>query len=198
MAFTSKKARELRFHLNEAYNLGPGVYTGSLNSTAVEESIIPFNSSVPRKLTDQETIDPIAEEKLRLRNEFAYESKIIRAHLRREVPDAGFHSQIKRLPTAYLENAPDPGTFYQDPVSTHIQKMAKKEKVKQDYSKAREIIKSKFPILINRKSRDQFPQGHSPERAGQKGKIWLHIHEKRRNPSHRGGGSKFQPIHYRR
>lgn len=117
MAFVTKEGRNISFLLNKTVNLGPGKYApNSLNSTEVEECIVPFNTSVPRKFMEADPGDLATEEKVHLRNEFAYESDMIRSHLRKELPNKSFTSKIVRLPSEYRENAPDPGVFYTDPM----------------------------------------------------------------------------------
>lgn len=97
------------------------------------------------------------EERVKMKNEFEYESELIKNHIRKPIPNKSFASKIKRLPTQYQENAPDPGTFYSDPMLKQQEKEEKANTTKEEMIKKNNMLKANREKNFRNVTRSSIP-----------------------------------------
>lgn len=125
MAFITKGARKIDFSLSTGtgINVSPGAYDLRMEKL-YSSNCNPFNSSVKRDVIekidhDLEDVDQV----VRARNNFEYESEIIKHYLRKPLPNASFDSRSHRIPCKKSTSIPDPGHYYEDPMTKNVAKI---------------------------------------------------------------------------
>lgn len=154
MAFTSKGARDFNFIQPTATlgKIGPGSYDASysltkgataFNETKANQQKPPFMSTTKRGYINGKSVihDPEAEDVIASRNNFEYESEVIKKYLRKPQPNSNFDSRSLRLPKKKFAKAPDPGDYYKDPVELEIKKIQVKEQNNALLNKKNDIVK---------------------------------------------------------
>ena len=75
------------------------------------------------------------------RNNFAYESEIIKKYLRKPLPQSSFDSRSRRIPAKKSERVPDPGSYYKDPVELDIKKIQGHNEAYSESQRRKDVIK---------------------------------------------------------
>ena len=130
MAFISRAPRSISFSNSTGTN--NNIYPGSYDHRSKGEnsrqklSNVPFGSCQKRKLAGNEPSTDLEEIDFQVqsRNNFQYESDVIKRYLRKPMPNYSFDSTIKRIPDAKkLTNSPDPGKYYKDDLKEKCQQL---------------------------------------------------------------------------
>lgn len=122
MAFISKAPRKISFSVSTGTNknICPGTYNYSTMAESNKNRSsngAPFGSTNKRKAGEQEVSTDIEELEFQVqsRNNFQYESEVIKKYLRKPLPNYSFDSKLKRIPDhKKLTKSPDPGCYYKD------------------------------------------------------------------------------------
>lgn len=141
MAICAKASRIIEFKNQTTPKVGPGSYdirdgyNKNLNNNA-------FNSTTKRSFMEPQENSLEADEIVRARNNFSYESNIIKHYLRKPLPNPSFDSNSRRIPDKKKREGPDPGKYYNDPISCKIQKIHNKTAAIEEINYKNDAIKS--------------------------------------------------------
>lgn len=124
MAFISKAPRDIKITRNTATgcNIAPGAYDfyGSSKKSSVLSTA--FGTTTKRNVGEMESTDIEGiEQTIISRQNFEYESEIIKKYLRKPMPVASFDSRLRRIPMSRTSTIPDPGKYYEDPIRRKVQ-----------------------------------------------------------------------------
>lgn len=126
MAFVSKAVRQMNFCKDSDTKLGPGSYDTGLGlkvKQVAKNAKAAFSSTSKREFMSQSKGPDENADIIESRNNFTYESEIIKKYLRKPLPQSSFDSRSRRIPVKKPESVPDPGVYYKDPIQLEIRKI---------------------------------------------------------------------------